>query len=158
MSKLPPAVESAWPKLKTEGYQVKSKSTLFTDKTAVPYNCIAFAADVQDEWWEPDAQGNWAWPIAKREFTLECYAEAYRSKGYEDCDNKDVEAGYEKIAIYTLNNIPTHAAKQLPDGRWKSKLGQREDIEHNTTEALENPQYGAAQKFMKRKLQVTASP
>jgi hypothetical protein len=63
-----------------------------------------------------------------------------------------LEPGFEKIAIYLLGGAPTHAAKQLPDGRWKIKLGSWEDIEHNTTRAVEDYIYGKASVFMKRKL------
>jgi len=45
---------------------------------------------------------------------------------------------FEKIAIYAAGGVPTHAAKQTSDGRWKSKLGGWEDIEHNTPKAVES--------------------
>ncbi|MCI0637958.1 MAG: hypothetical protein L0Y72_23715 [Gemmataceae bacterium] len=37
--------------------------------------------------------------------------------------------------------MPTHAARQLPTGRWSSKLGPSEDIEHDL-HALEGEIYG----------------
>ena len=43
-----------------------------------------------------------------------------------------LQDGYEKIAIYALDGEPTHAARQLDTGRWTSKLGKHEDIEHDT--------------------------
>jgi hypothetical protein len=50
-----------------------------------------------------------------------------------------------------LGGEPTHAAKQLPDGRWKSKLGDFEDIEHNTVKAVEDDYcYGTVVQYMKR--------
>jgi len=62
-----------------------------------------------------------------------------------------MEEGFEKIALYTFGGEPTHAAKQLPDGRWKSKLGDWEDIEHNTVKAVEDDSmYGEAVQYMKR--------
>jgi hypothetical protein len=130
--RLIPKKENCWPYLYAEGYEVTSIETW-------DYNCIAFAADIQDQWWWPDANGDADWPINKREVTKECFIEAFQHLGYfghEDCDGS-LEAGFDKIAIYLLNQIPTHAAKQLPDGRWKSKLGDWEDIEHNTTKAVE---------------------
>jgi hypothetical protein len=144
--RLIPERENKWPYLFSEGYKVTSIETW-------DYNCIAFAADVEDEWWWPDPDGDAMWPIGKREVTKECFIEAFQFVGYSDHEtcNGSLESGIEKIAIYLLNGIPTHAAKQLPDGRWKSKLGPWQDIEHNTTKAVEEYVYGKAVIFMKRK-------
>jgi hypothetical protein len=145
--RLSPDRENKWPYLLSEGYDVKSIETW-------DYNCIAFAADVDDEWWWPDAQGDGIWPISWREVSKDCFIAAFQSLGYfghESCDGS-LESGYEKIAVYLLNGIPTHAAKQLSDGRWKSKLGPWEDIEHNTTKAVEEYIYGKAVVFMKRQI------
>ena len=143
-----PARERTFPLLKKEGYKRTSPETW-------DYNCIAFAADVIDEWWWPDSAGIGAWPKgAAREVKMEAFIEAYATKGYSVCSNDDTEEGFQKIAIYSLNGVPTHAAKQLPDGRWKSKLGPWEDIEHNTTKAVETSGgvgiYGEVKVFMKR--------
>ena len=61
----------------------------------------------------------------------------------------DLEEGVEKIAIYILNGKPEHAAKQLPDGRWSSKLGDLDDITH-TLNGLSGNRYGQAQVFLSR--------
>jgi len=60
------------------------------------------------------------------------------------------EEGFEKLAIYGSGLMYTHAARQLPDGRWTSKLGQHEDITHTTTEAIEGSDYGEVVQCMKR--------
>lgn len=44
----------------------------------------------------------------------------------------------------------THAARQLPTGKWTSKLGRSEDIEHTTPEAVSGTTYGAMVCFMGR--------
>ena len=57
----------------------------------------------------------------------------------------------QKIAIYlNSSNSPTHVARQLLDGRWTSKLGSYEDIEHSRLAGLEglDPAYGAVGCFM----------
>jgi hypothetical protein len=141
--------EGKWPYLFSEGYDVTSIETW-------DYNCIAFAADVQTDWWWPDDNGDGYWPIKEREETIECFIAAFKFLGYEVCGD-GLETGYEKIAIYTLKNVPTHAAKQLPDGRWKSKLGPWEDIEHNTLKAVEEYIYGKAVVIMRRPNIVAAS-
>ena len=117
------------------------------------YNCIAFAAGVETEWWWPDPNGEGKWPEGvRREELLECFAEAYGTLGYETCEDAKLEAGYEKVSIYAQNGVPTHAAKQLPNGRWKSKLGSWEDVEHNTLRAVEEYVYGRAVLYLKRRL------
>ena len=142
--RLPRDKEKCWPYLVSEGYIVSSEATW-------NYNCIAFAADIENEWWWPDPNGEARWPAGvQREERLECFAEAFGTLGYQVCEDGMLEASYEKIAIYSQNGVPTHAAKQLPDGRWKSKLGSLEDIEHNTVKALEEYIYGKAVLYMKR--------
>jgi hypothetical protein len=44
---------------------------------------------------------------------------------------------------------PTHAARQLDNGRWTSKLGELEDIEHSLRD-LEGAAYGTVVQVMKR--------
>ncbi|HEX4644075.1 MAG TPA: hypothetical protein VH598_00545, partial [Verrucomicrobiae bacterium] len=48
-------------------------------------------------------------------------------------------------------NKITHAAIQTEDGKWRSKLGDFEDIEHNLLSSLEGTWYGTVtSKFLKR--------
>ena len=44
----------------------------------------------------------------------------------------------------------THAARQLPDGWWTSKLGPDEDILHRTPQGLAGDLYGHVRMVMKR--------
>lgn len=67
--------------------------------------------------------------IAKEE-TLEAFSEAFAIKGFVRCSDGKVELGFEKIAVYALGSEIRHAAKQMKDGSWRSKLGPDEDIEH----------------------------
>ena len=143
---LAPGNEALWPHLRTEGYSVTSPPTW-------NYNCIAFAAGLETEWWWPDPNSDAAWPRGVPcEETLEAFAAAFATLGYEICADGELEQGYEKVAIYAQNGVPTHAAKQLDDGRWKSKLGAWEDIEHNTLKAVEEHIYGRAALFLSRKV------
>ena len=65
-----------------------------------------------------------------------------------------MEAGFEKIAFYAApDDTPTHVARQLPNGRWTSKLGSWEDIEHATERDVEGIgafRYGEARRFMRK--------
>jgi hypothetical protein len=115
------------------------------------YNCHAWAAFDTNRRWEPDPLGIWYWPDGvPRQYTLQAFIAAYRTVGYEQCLNGTNEDGIEKIAIYTIGGIPTHTARQLATGNWTSKLGDFEDIQHNSLNCLGGPLYGAAQTFMKR--------
>ena len=78
---------------------------------------------------------------------------AYRTLGYEPCDNPAFELGFEKIAIYLKDGVPKHASRQLPNGRWSSKLGSAELIEHDF-DALEGEIYGEIRQVLKRPLSI----
>lgn len=119
------------------------------------YNCIAWAAGNDTRWWWPDASNIGYWPPSvPREETIAAFVSAYALQGYAQCADSTLEPGVEKIAIYGVaidsDVMPTHAARQLTDGRWTSKLGNCEDIEHDTLEALNGPVYGKAICFLRR--------
>jgi len=116
------------------------------------YNCIAWAASDVTRWWEPDPFFNFYWPAGvDREYTVEAYADAYRTIGYEPCRKGSLEIGVEKIALFALSGEPTHAARQLSDGSWTSKFGRAEDIGHITLACVVGPQYGTVCTYMKRR-------
>ena len=77
---------------------------------------------------------------------------AFKEIGFDECDDGSLESGYEKIAIYGSALMYTHAARQLADGKWTSKLGQLEDITHATPNDIAGGDYGEVVQFMKRKL------
>jgi len=120
--------------------------------TATPnYNCIAWAASESDRWWEPDSQLNYYWPPnVVREYTLSAYIEAYRSLGYEICASEALEVDIEKVAIFADGDWPTHAARQLSDGKWTTKFGRAEDIDHIDLNCLTGGIYGRVHVFMQR--------
>jgi hypothetical protein len=118
------------------------------------YNCIAWAAGSTIQWWWPVGRYYWP-PHVPREETIEVFIRAYGTIGYIECEDGSLEPGFEKIAIYAVQETgggltPTHAAKQLADGRWTSKLGPYEDIEHTLLENVNCPTYGAAVAYLKR--------
>jgi hypothetical protein len=118
------------------------------------YNCIAYAAGRIDVFWWPDPFGpplDDYWPLnVRRDETIEAFVELFGTCGYEPCSDGLLEEGYEKIVLYALGRTPTHAAKQLADGRWTSKLGPCEDIRHVNLECLEGPCYGRPVQFLRR--------
>ncbi len=61
-----------------------------------------------------------------------------------------MEAGFEKIAIYTTSDgESTHAARQLSNRKWTSKLRLWEDIEREL-KGLTGEMYGSVQQILKR--------
>jgi hypothetical protein len=137
------AMNDVFPYLAKEGYTATSPST-------PQYNCIAWAAGQTHVCWWPDEMEVAFWPAGvPRAVTPEVFFKAFQSIGYFSCADGSLEAGFEKVAFYVLNGKPTHAARQLPDGRWTSKLGKWLDVSH-TLHGVEGPVYGQAAGFMKR--------
>lgn len=112
------------------------------------YNCIAWAVgDTSRKWWPGIGnQGYWP-PGVPREETIAAFMEAFATLGYQLCYDERLEDGVEKLAIYGIVEAdgtvtPTHAARQLASGKWTSKLGDFEDISHETVDDVNGPVYG----------------
>jgi hypothetical protein len=123
----------------------------FRETSPARNRCNCFGWVVQDEerpWYprgEPDRS---FWPDGVRDdFTVEAYA----TRGFSPCENGDMETDLEKIALYVdEDGEPSHAALQLHDGRWSSKMGTWEDIEHPDTACLEGGTYGVVALYLQR--------
>jgi hypothetical protein len=115
------------------------------------YNCYAFAAGDDTRRWEPDPSMQYYWPTSNRAFTIPAFIEGYQTRRYEVCSDGVLEDGYEKIVFYVdSSRIVQHAACQISDGRWISKLGDEEDIIHETPQSLASAVYGQPVCYMKR--------
>ncbi len=137
-------LEQYFPNLRDTSYRSTSPAT-------PEYNCIAWAAEDQSQWWWPDAMGLGYWPAGvAREETLRAFEDAYGTLGFRPCDDADLEPGFEKVALYARASVPTHAARQLPDGRWTSKLGPLEDIEHDSPDGVAGDSYGNVALVLRR--------
>jgi hypothetical protein len=135
-------IEDFFPNLAADVYKITSNQT-------IDYNCIAWAAGDNANWW--DISPGYYWPKdAARTQEIGTLVDVFESLGYEVSDNEDLEEGFEKVALYGDLNGFTHAARQLPGGSWTSKLGPLEDIEHQTTEGITGAYYGTVFKLMKR--------
>ena len=132
-------LERVFPALAGDGYVVSSPE-------ATAYNCVAWAVGESHRWWEPGID----WPVPHGD-DLVTLINLFASLGYGPCDRDGLEAGYEKVALYADDlGDWTHAARQLPDGWWTSKLGQAADILHRTPHALVGDAYGEVRAIMKR--------
>jgi hypothetical protein len=141
---------------------VNSEITSLKDLPSNAYNCVAFALGEENSIADMLV-------FSKRIDLTACglsntnlshTAEAYEALfryfyQFERCNSTDPEPGYIKIALYEgydeddeLNFL--HVAIQLEGGRWKSKMGNYEDIEHETLEVLAGKQYGDPKIIMKR--------
>ena len=125
--------EAVFPNLNRDEYRV-------TSAAAPDYNCIAWAAGDDTDWWwpDPDPDSNNYWPdTAPFEETLSSFRVLFGSLGYRECATAELEPGFEKVALFAdADGWPTHAARQLPNGNWSSKLGRWQDIEHQSLYAL----------------------
>jgi hypothetical protein len=141
-----PGLEDVFPGLCGQAYEIKSPKD-------TAYNCIAWAAGDSGNWWWPDEDGEDTWPVGvTRRATVAAFRDAFASLHYVTCDDDRLEDGYEKIALFALAGVPKHATRQLPTGRWTSKLGLLEDIEHALHD-LTGMAYGSVVLVMKRPLQ-----
>jgi hypothetical protein len=142
-------LEKQFPRLTPNNYVLTSPDT-------VDYNCVAWAAEIDEEWWWPDPMEQEYWPDGvPRKETLSAFIAAFRTIGYETCESAALEPNTQKIAIYTDGqNIPRHIARQLSNGEWTSKIGQYEDIQHQNLNVLtgDPPAYGNVAQIMKRSL------
>ena len=149
-----PHLEKFFPNLQGSRYEVKSPCDS-------EYNCIAWAANNTRWWFEPSRSRSKYWPAGlprgEGEYTLANYASVFTKCGYKRCRSPRHEPLYEKVALYVDQyGIPSHAARMNAEGIWLSKIGECEDIEHDSLEALEGPDeaYGYVKLILKRRLRL----
>lgn len=136
-----------FPRLTDDNHRITSPATN-------EYNCIAWSAGDTKHWWQPRVY----WPISPHppDYGLGISVEAFRVLGFEICRDGTLEPGYIKAALYcTSSFMYTHAARQLPTGKWTSKLGKGEDIEHDAPEDLTEGVYGEVMEYMRRPIPAT---
>jgi hypothetical protein len=139
-------LEERFPGLRGTFHRVTSPATR-------DYNCIAWAAGDTAHWWWPDVDPEddavfWPPGVALEERPA-AFVAAFATLGHAPCSGEEAELAFEKVALFARDSVPTHAARQLPDGRWTSKLGRREDIEHDLN-AVTGELYGTVVLFLKR--------
>jgi hypothetical protein len=142
----------SWPR--TDFPNLTERDHVVTSTKTVAYNCIAWAAEYTTAWWWPDPHYIYFWPPGvARVVTLEAFIAAYRTMRYRPCESPDFEEGFQRIALYASERgVPTHAARQLFNGHWTSKLGNFEDIEHKTLDCLNGDLYGRPAVFLRRQV------
>lgn len=126
-----------------------------TSPASTAYNCIAWAAHDVTRWWQPGRY--WPSRVDVPTGSFMQLVQMFADLGFRECEGPDPEPGFEKVALYTEGGgLYTHAARSLPSGRWTSKLGETEDIEHDTPDDVAGGIYGEVFGFMRRPLPPSA--
>lgn len=110
-----------------------------------------FRRDTRNWWWPRKGFGIYWPPGFDLSDEVSVLVRIFEVHGYSRCADGSREDGYEKVAIYSRDNRFKHAARQLPYGRWASKLGEEQDIEHELAEHLLSRSYGDTILFMRRR-------
>jgi len=142
-------IEDAFPFIRAKGYRITSEETS-------EYNCFAWGVLDKSRWWSPSAGEEYYWPDkVPNDLEVETFCLLYKLEGgFVPCSSEKPEHGFEKIAIYSdSSGDVTHVARQTKTGKWTSKLGDWEDIEHNTLDALSGDFYGEICAILKRPIQ-----
>lgn len=117
-------------------------------------NCFGWAVGDDARPWYPKGDPDLSYwpPGASDEFTVQAFVSAFATEGFAPCADGSLTAGTEKVALYVDDQgQPSHAALQLSDGRWISKMGTWEDITHATTGCLEGGTYGRVTQYLARR-------
>lgn len=141
-----PEHEMEFSRLKPENY----KKTSDNDPD---YNCVAFAVGETEKWIDPTPNKRHSWPKeVRRGFEIDVFIDFFRSSGgFTECESGALEQGFEKLALYAdVWNRFRHVARLLESGKWTSKLGEWEDIEHDTLESLAGKTGWSPVKYLKR--------
>lgn len=127
-----------------------ARSVAITSPATREYNCIAWAMGDASRWWWPIGFGDPYWPPGvMRELSRRSFEYAFVACGYAPCADGVLVPGVEKVCLYEKEAMPTHAARQLPTGRWTSKLGPDEDVEHDIAD-LAGRRFGRAAAWYER--------
>ncbi|OLE96489.1 MAG: hypothetical protein AUG75_19855 [Cyanobacteria bacterium 13_1_20CM_4_61_6] len=133
------------PNLKRPDYSIESPKN-------PSYNCIAWVFLDTTRRWDPAFIPGYYWPDGiSRSIAVDSVIGMFETIGhFEKCQHGDLEAGFEKIAIYEdADRDFSHVARQKSDGNWTSKLGRLDDIDHSNPLVLEQD-YGLIVQFLKR--------
>ena len=121
------------------------------------YNCVSHTLNIKDKWIWPYLEDeiyirkyNSYWTV-KNEISKESFDEFYEYHGFEKLDLLDFfyDPKYIKVALYTNKGIPTHAAIQVDEFFWESKIGELGIIKHDLFE-IEDDVYGKVTQIYKK--------
>jgi hypothetical protein len=122
-----------FPRLKPSNHRV-------TSPVSPDYNCVAWAVGETEHWWQPGEY--WPFQVPVNAASVSDLIAALELLGFTRCNDSTFEPNSNKIAVYASGDYFTHVARQLRNGKWTSKLGHEEDIEHDFPEHLAEGVYG----------------
>jgi hypothetical protein len=121
---------------------INSSNTVVVNERVPTYNCIAWSLGI----------GGWKWPQPDN---IQGFIDLFYIWGFVKCDNGELEPGIEKICLYCYHDEPKHAARQLTNGLWSSKLGSEELIVHDGLFVVEGEFYGYPTLFFSKSRETT---
>lgn len=140
----PRAFDPAW---QTFAPRLTGENCVAHSDPTEDYNCLAFAAGQVQCWWEPyiipPMRPGIYWPAGVTpDNTVEAWCEALATVGFAVCGDTSHDSELVKVVVYRSGDTATHAARQLRDGRWVSKLGDEADVIHLRPEDVGGGIYG----------------
>ena len=140
---MPGELEDFFPRLAASGYEI-------TADASGEFNCITWVLGMSGRNWDfNDPDGYWPLSVPRNDL-ITTVMQLFIGEGFTSCESIEPEPGYEKIALYAFVGRFTHAARQLEDGRWTSKLGKREVITHPSPATLSGGFFGFVHCIMRR--------
>ena len=115
----------------------------YTSLRTDEYNCAAWAIGITDDWIQ--FKGRYDTEVST-------YISYFKEKGFVIDENNTLQEGFIKIAIYLEGNEFKHVARQLANGKWTSKIGDWEDVEHDTLQVLFGDFYGTQVIILKKQI------
>ena len=121
------------------------------------YNCIALAIGVGSySWWPTSTRKGtkngveYYWPPSLP-LTDEptTFVRLFQGFGDSECQSAECVPGIEKVALFKVDQEIRHASRQLPSGKWWSKLGPKKDIIHELS-SLDEGIYGSECIYLQR--------
>jgi len=132
--------------------RITNENHTVTSPKSPEYNCISHGLEVTDTLFAPGGFPGTQWPSGiDQSDSVAAFRQFFEIEGFVTCESADVEPGFVKVAIYADGDEATHVARQLADGRWTSKLGNLQDIEHGLS-TREDDRYGVVVLLMRRPL------
>ncbi|CZB17161.1 hypothetical protein FLM9_788 [Candidatus Synechococcus spongiarum] len=81
---------------------------------------------------------------------MESLKQVFLGLEFQPCNDSRMEGGYQKVALYEQEGSWMHAAVQMANGRWCSKMGRGPVIEHQSPQSLSGGIYGEPSTYMRR--------
>jgi hypothetical protein len=126
-----------------------------TSEETIDYNCLSWALGINWTRYDPTPRcaGYYWFPGVPRKWDEPTIKKVFENHNYRVATNYELEPGYEKVVFYRNEaGIPTHFARQLQNGKWTSKIGNLNDIEHDNLDLIAVPRYGKPGLVMKREI------